>query len=124
MLLQELMSTEILTISANDYAAEALRLMNHHARTWVIVLESDQIAGIVFLQDLERLTESTLKERDVREYLRTNLLMIGNEAHPQEAERMLRCSGMDFLTVVKNNYPVGIITQDHLMPPIVHPQAS
>lgn len=125
MQLTEMMEAEILTISANDYAIEALRLMNQRNAPWAIVLDRDWIAGIVYAQELNRFPASLLKERDVQEYLRTNLLMIPEEAQPQEAERLLRNSGMDFLIVIRDNRPMGMITRDSLSRLAVkHKQAS
>jgi CBS-domain-containing membrane protein len=110
----DLMDTHVLTISVNDYAIEAKRLMSQHERAWIIALEQSQIAGVVLAQDLERLSEALLKERDVREYVSTDLLMVSRDAQPQEAERLLRRSGRDFLTVMDENWPIGILTQDAL----------
>lgn len=108
------MDTNVLTISVNDYAIEAKRLMLQHDRAWIIALEQTQIAGVVLAKDLERLSEAILKERDVGEYISTDLLMVSRDAQPQEAERLLRRSGRDFLTVMDENWPIGILTQDDL----------
>lgn len=110
----DLMDTHVLTISVNDYAIEAKRLMSQHDRAWIIALEQSQIAGVVLAKDLERLSEAILKERDVREYVSADLLMVSRDAQPQEAERLLRRSGRDFLTVMDENWPIGILTQDAL----------
>lgn len=125
MQLTEIMEAEILTISANDYAIEALRLMSQRNAPWAIVLDRDWIAGIVYAHELNRFPETMLKERDVQEYLRTDLLVIPEHAQPQEAERLLRNSAMDFLIVIRDNRPMGMITRDSLSRLAVkHRQAS
>lgn len=115
MRLLDLMEPEILTISANDYAIEARRLMEQQHTNWILVLEKSQIAGVVLAQELASLPEGMLKERDVREYIRPNLLTINCEAQPREAERMLNRSGRNFLVVVQDNHPIGVITQESLV---------
>lgn len=110
----DIMDSRIATVSANDYAAEALRLMTLGSRPWIFVLDCKELIGIAYASDMERLSESLLREQDVREHLRTNLLAIGPEADTKEAERLLRTDRRDFLTVVKDGCPIGIITRDSL----------
>jgi CBS domain-containing protein len=112
--LHEIMDSRIGTVSANDYAAEALRLMTTHNLSWSFVIDRNQVAGIVQAQDLARLSDALLKECDVREYVITNLLTVSIETELQEAIRLLRRSGHHFLGVIKNNLPVGILTQESL----------
>ena len=115
MRLPELMDSNIFSISENDYATEALRLMRNQGLKWLFVLNREQLAGVVFRSDLERCSDATLKEREVREFLNARIMVVDPGTLPQEAERMLRLSGQDFLAVVKGNCPIGIITSDTLM---------
>jgi predicted transcriptional regulator len=39
---------------------------------------------------------------------------VNNDVSIQEAKRLLNQSGLDFLTVLRDNQPVGIITQANL----------
>lgn len=110
----DIMDSRIATVSANDYAAEALRLMTLGRRAWIFVLDCKELIGIAYASDMERLSESLLREQDVREHLKTNLLAIDPEADTKEAERLLRTGRRDFLTVVKDGCPIGIITRDSL----------
>jgi len=113
----DIMDSRIATVSANDYAAEALRLMTLWRRPWIFVLDCNELIGIAYAKDMERLSQSLLREQDVREHLKTNLLAIGPDADAQEAERMLRLGRREFLTVVKDGCPIGIITPDSLTRP-------
>lgn len=112
--LYEIMDSRIGTVSANDYALEALRHMTTRQLDWSFVLDRNQVSGVVFARDLVKMSEATLKERDVREYLTTNLVMVDIETEPQEAARLLRFSEQGFVGVVKDNQPVGILTTESL----------
>jgi predicted transcriptional regulator len=113
MRLYDLMDSHIGTVSANDYALEALRHMTAQKLDWSFVLDCNQVSGIVLARDLAAIAEATLKERDVREYL-TNLIMVDIDTEPQEAARLLRFSERGFVGIVKNNQPVGILTTESL----------
>jgi predicted transcriptional regulator len=110
--IHELMDSRISTVSANDYAAEALRVMASRNMKWSFVIDRNQVVGIVQAKDLSRLSEALLKERDVREYINTSLVTVNIETDLSEAERLLRRSGHRFLGILKNNLPVGVLTQD------------
>jgi predicted transcriptional regulator len=114
MQLHEIMDSRIGTVSANDYALEALRHMKAQKLDWSFVLDRNQVSGVVFAQDLARFSETALKDRDVREYLTPNLVMVDIETEPQEAARMLRFSGQGFVGVIKGEQPVGILTTESL----------
>jgi predicted transcriptional regulator len=120
MQLNEMMDSRIGTVSANDYALEALRHMKAQKLDWSFVLDRNQVSGVVFARDLARLSETTLKEKDVREYLTTNLVIVDIETEPQEAARLLRHSGRGFVGVVKGNQPVGMLTSESLAHPSRH----
>lgn len=114
MRLLDLIQPAVLTISMNDYAIEAQRLMVQQQSSWIIVLEGLQMVGVVFAEELSGLSPALLNERDVREYVRAYPLMVNHDVSIQEAQRLLKRSGLDFLTVLRDNQPVGIITQANL----------
>lgn len=113
--IHELMDSRISTVSANDYAAEALRVMASRNLSWSFVLDRNQVVGMVHAKDLSRLSDGVLKECDVREYVNTSLITIHIETDINEAERLLRRSGHAFLGIVKNDLPIGILTQEAII---------
>lgn len=115
--ISEIMDTGFSTISANDYAIEAQRIMTTRQCPWLFVLDRNELAGIICARDLERYSEATLRDRDVREFMVTSVLPITSDADIQEAERMLRGSSRGFLAVVKEGRPVGVITPKSLVRP-------
>ncbi len=62
--------SETFFVSANDYASEALRLMRLHRLDSVPVLEGQQWLGCVFEQDMRNAPSGTLKEQDVKAFVR------------------------------------------------------
>jgi predicted transcriptional regulator len=114
MRLHELMDSRFVTVSANDYAAEALQLMQTRKLSWCFVLDRNEIAGLVWAKDLARSSDMMLKERDVREYIAPGLPTVNIETDSQDALRLLQRSGQRILGIIKNNLPVGILTQESL----------
>ncbi len=121
MTLQESMDPRIGSVSANDYAAEALRLMMTRHLGWLFVLDRNEIAGVVTARELARWPDELLKERDVREFLTQPLLTIPIETDEMEAANRLQRSGLRFAGITRSNLPVGFITPDAL---IQHNQLS
>lgn len=62
--------SETLFVSANDYASEALRLMRLYRLDSMPVLEGEQLLGCVFEQDMREASSGTLKEQDVKAFVR------------------------------------------------------
>jgi predicted transcriptional regulator len=114
MRLHELMDSRVGTVSANDYAAEALHLMNLRSLSWCFVLDRNEVTGLVWARDLAQLPDALLMERDVREFVTTQLLTVNIDTEVQEVERLLHRTGQRLLGVVKNNLPVGILNRDAL----------
>jgi predicted transcriptional regulator len=101
-------------VSANDYALEALRRLRQTGRCWAFVLDGNAVAGVLFAEDLAYEPEKVLGTSDVREYMRSELILVGSAVDSQEAERLLRLSRQNFLAVVERNRPIGIITRESL----------
>lgn len=110
MQVDEIMDTHVLTISVNDYAIEARRLMAQFECEWIIALDHAEVAGVVLAGDLRNIPESILKERDVREFVSGELPRVSRTAKPREAQRLLRQTELDFLTVMDDDWPIGIVT--------------
>jgi CBS domain-containing protein len=115
MRLWEVMEPTRESVSANDYAAEALQRMRNRGCDWAFVLDRNEVVGLVFARDLERQPPDYLQEEDVRRYMTTRLILIGPDIASQEAERLLRLSRQDFLAVVEDHRPVGIVTAHSLI---------
>jgi len=113
----DIMDSTVGTISANDYAIEALRMMIKQKCPWIFVLESNELAGVIYARDLERYSETVLRDRDVREYLVSNVGTIEADTDIQEAERLLRNSTRGFLAVIKDGRPIGMLTPKCLVLP-------
>src|SRR5690348_8375407 len=103
MRLHELMDSRFVAVSANDYATEALQLMQTRNLSWCFVLDRHGIAGLVWAKDLARSSDVVLKERDVREYMAPGLPTVNIETDSQDALRLLQRSGQRILGIIKNN---------------------
>lgn len=110
MSLTELMNINIGSVSANDYAGEALSLMREKNLAWAFVLDRSQVVGIVYARDLERLSEMGQLEQDVRELMKTNLMIVSPEVERREVERLLKLSEHGFVAVIHDDRPLGVIT--------------
>jgi predicted transcriptional regulator len=114
MKLLDVMDPNIVTVSANDYAADALSLMRQRGLSEVFVLQRDEVCGIVFAVDLAYLPDEVLKDRDVREFMVPSVAMAECELSTEEAEQLLDRTHMGTVAVMCGKQPVGVVTERDL----------
>lgn len=117
MSLLEVMDSRVEFVSANDYAIEALRMMHARKVPWICVLDRDNVTGVILAKDLEKIPDNRLQEEDVREHLQGAQVGIQADTEPQQAERLLRFSGLRFLIVWLGSRVAGILTKETLSRP-------
>lgn len=116
MRLYDILAEPVVTVSANDYAASALELIRMRGVSKVFVLDRDEIAGVIFKEDVIRQSESWLQERDAREVMTTDLQVVSPEFDSGEAERMLHLGGFACLVVHDGRQIQGAVTREDLRP--------
>ncbi len=102
------------SISANDYAVEALDLLQKKKQDWAFVLDRNEVIGMVSRRALEKETQDTLHHEDVRNFVDTNVMLVDAATPPQELKRLShKHPGMQ-LGMIEKSRPVGLVRAELL----------
>jgi len=122
--LHQIMDRQVATVSANDYALDALILMRARRITRAVVLDRDNAVGLLFARDLERFSEMTLADRDVRECMTPAVELVSPAARLEDLEAILS-RGRACLAVTQGRRILGILAPEDLnLLRLPHRQAS
>ena len=117
MIIQEIMSREIVSIDCNKTVLDACKLFSKNIVGSLVVMDKNIIVGIVTERDtIERVI---LKNRDpnntkVGEIMSPNIITIHALAPLERAGQIMRESHIKKLPVILNNEIVGIVTESDL----------
>lgn len=128
MLVEEIMSREIITITPEDSIHTALGMLRKHQIRHLPVVKEGHLVGILSDRDVREATPSTLLEcRDIEILKKTTVKEIMTEqvltAHPldgvDEAARMMYEYRIGCLPVIRGNKLVAIITEADILRTLV-----
>jgi CBS-domain-containing membrane protein len=119
----EIMTTELITVSTDCSLKELTKLMNEHKVRHLPVLENEQLAGLVSHRDIlaasgssigsyipaeRELSEEIIKARDV---MTENIETIGPHANLRQAALKLQKNKYGCLPVTEQGRLIGIVTE-------------
>ncbi|KUO50142.1 MAG: hypothetical protein APF76_06690 [Desulfitibacter sp. BRH_c19] len=127
MLVEEIMTKKVITISSNTNIYDALKLVNNHRIRHLPVALDEKIVGIVSDRDLRDAKPSTLEGENISLIQSITVDQIMNTevitAHPldsvDEAARLLYHNRIGCLPVINGGNLVGIITHGDLIRALV-----
>lgn len=111
--LQEIMSTDLVTVQPDTSIQEVARLMQERDIGNVLITEGDRLTGMVTDRDLvvRALTGSVSPTSGVREYMTTNLFTCPPETSIEDAAQQMAERQVRRLPVVDGSgRPVGIVS--------------
>ena len=117
MLVEEIMTREVVTIDCNKTVYEACKIYSKNRVGSLVVMDGDILVGIVTERDtIERVI---LQNRDpnktkIREIMSSNLKTIHALTPLEKAAKIMKDSHIKKLPVILNNEIVGIITETDL----------
>jgi chloride channel protein, CIC family len=110
----DLMERRVVTVSANDYAMEALSLMREKGLSELLVVDRNEVVGYVERRILECQMPRTLAERDVREYMNPHVTFAEPDTSADEADWLMRRDSLPSLPVMENRRLQGVVTRRSL----------
>lgn len=113
MLVQEIMSRDVVTISKDETAFDASIKYRDKKVGCLLVVDKDKCVGILTERDLiERVIceEREPKQTKVSEIMSKNLKTIHKLAKIEDANRLMKMHNIKKLPVVSNDTLVGIVT--------------
>jgi acetoin utilization protein AcuB len=116
MLVGQIMSTKIVTISPNRQVGQALKLMQKHKIRHLPVMEKDRMVGWITSRDLrEILLASMLEEIKVGDVMVLAPLSVTPDTEVEEAARLIHEHRIGGMPVVEGDRLVGVITMHDLI---------
>ncbi len=116
------MSTDIVTIAPNQTISDAKRLLKDHKIRRLLVVENDELIGIVSANDLKKVMPSILDAEasgeeefigdhtEIRTVMTSSPITICQNDTLVEAARKMRRNNIDGLPVVENKKLLGILS--------------
>jgi CBS domain-containing protein len=110
--LQDLMSTELLTVDPAATVADAAHLMSIRGVGSALVVEGDDLRGIFTERDIVRAlaAEHDAATHVVAEWMTATPATVGPDATPTEALQRMLEAGFRHLPVVEDGRLVGIVS--------------
>ena len=116
MLVSQIMSAKIVTISPNRQVGQALKLMQKHQIRHLPVMEKDRMVGWITSRDLrEILLASMLEENKVGDVMVQAPLSVTPDTEVEEAARLIHEHKIGGMPVVEGDRLVGVITMQDLI---------
>jgi acetoin utilization protein AcuB len=131
MKVSQLMTRSLITVSPDDSVEGAVRLLRQRGVRHLLVLKKGRLVGIVSDRDIKRALDPERAGRKklmnlgglffllepilIREIMTRNVVTIGPELSIQEAASIMVTERFGALPVVKNDEPVGIVTETDLL---------
>ncbi|HKI99070.1 MAG TPA: CBS domain-containing protein [bacterium] len=116
MLVRDMMNNSPGTIAPEATLADALQLMAQKKNRHLIVVNNDEVLGILSDRDLalyydpDGMTEERWKQTQVKHIMTANPVAIGSAAPVREAARLLLKSAVSALPVIDNGQLVGVLS--------------
>ena len=117
MLVQEIMSKNVVDIDCNDSVFDACKKYSEHRVGCLVVMDKDMIVGIITERDIiERtlLINRDPKQTKVRDVMSTNIKTVHAMAPVDKAADIMSEHNIKKLPVILNNEIVGIVTETDL----------
>jgi acetoin utilization protein AcuB len=116
MLVGQIMSAKIVTISPNRQVGQALKLMQKHEIRHLPVMEKDRMVGWITSRDLrEILLASMLEEIKVGDVMVQAPLSVTPDTEVEEAARLIHEHKIGGMPVMEGDRLVGVITMQDLV---------
>ncbi len=116
MLVSQIMSTKIVTISPNKQVGQALKLMQKHQIRHLPVMEKDRMVGWITSRDLrEVLLASMLEEIKVADVMLQAPISVSPDTDGEDAARLIHEHKIGGMPVMEGDRLMGVITMQDLI---------
>lgn len=110
-----IMSRPVRSISPEVTIAEARARMVRYGHSGLVVLENEQIAGIVTRRDVDKARHHRLDHAPVRGYMTADVNTVTPSTPLSELERIMIAEGIGRLPVVSHGEVIGIVTRTDVL---------
>ena len=110
MLVRDVMKGEVLSISPFMALAEASQIFSERNVKYLVVMQDNDIQGIVSLTDLDGISEDDRYYIKIADKMTVTPVCISASSELREAEKLIQESGIKALPVCQDNTLLGIVT--------------
>ncbi len=111
----DLMSFPVSHVTPQTPMRDVHALMARKKIRGVLVMENDELHGIVVLWDFKKLKYDKDWDKPVKAYMARNLISVAPEAAPDRIGRLMLEKNIGHLPVVQNEKVIGIVTRTDIL---------
>ena len=111
----DIMSFPVISVSPETPMHEVQSLMTNHKIRGVMVMDGEEIQGIIVLWDLKKVKKDSQWDSPVKAFMARNILTIGPGESPSVAARIMIENDVGHLPVVQDDKMIGIVTRTDIL---------
>jgi nanoRNase/pAp phosphatase (c-di-AMP/oligoRNAs hydrolase) len=111
----DIMSFPVISVAPETPMREVQALMTERKIRGVMVMEGEDIQGIIVLWDLKKVKKDSQWDSPVKAFMARNILTIGPGDSPSVAARIMIEKDVGHLPVVQGNRMIGIVTRTDIL---------
>lgn len=111
----DIMSFPVISVSPDTPMREVQSLMAAEKIRGVIVMDGDEIQGIIVLWDLKKVKLDRQWDSPVKAFMARNVITMHPGAAPARAARVMLENDVGYLPVVENGKVIGIVTRTDIL---------
>jgi len=111
----DLMSFPVTHVSPDTSMREVHTLMSRRKIRGVLVMENDELQGIVVLWDFKKLKVDKHWDKPVKAYMARDLISVTPDAIPAQVGRLMLEKNIGHLPVVQDGKVIGIVTRTDIL---------
>lgn len=111
----DIMSFPVISVTPETSMREVQILMTSEKIRGVMVMDDENILGIIVLWDLKKVKKDSQWDSPVKAFMARNILTIGPGESPSLAARIMIENDVGHLPVVQNNKMIGIVTRTDIL---------
>lgn len=113
--ISDIMSFPIISVSPTTTMREVQNVMAKEKIRGILVMEEDEIHGIIVLWDLKRVKKERQWDSPVKAFMERNVITINPTTTPTQAARIMIEEDVGYLPVVQQEKAIGIVTRTDIL---------
>ncbi|SHO49061.1 CBS domain-containing protein [Desulfopila aestuarii] len=111
----DLMSFPVSHVTPDTPMREVHTMMSRRKIRGVLVMENDELQGIIVLWDFKKLKNDKHWDKPVKAYMARDLISVAPDAIPAKVGRLMLEKNIGHLPVVQDNKVIGIVTRTDIL---------
>lgn len=111
----DIMSFPVISVSPDNSMRKVQSIMAKEKIRGVMVMEGDEVQGIIVLWDLKKVKKERQWDSPVKAFMARNIITIGPGESPAAAGRIMIENDVGYLPVVQKNKVIGVVTRTDIL---------